>query len=106
MVRLVLMFVSPVWWTGCEGSTRWLNVRRLARSSRCRAMGAGGLAPAEQRGDAVDGGDPHEPIDDPRRCACRPELLAEDPRDEIELGDRDQAPVEAADDDQGGGNEV
>src|SRR4051812_13055456 len=67
MVRLVLMFVSPVWGR--------LSVRCLARSSGCRAMGAGGLAPAEQRGDAIDGGEAHEAVDDPRRRVRRSEFL-------------------------------
>ena len=69
-------------------------------------MGAGGLAPAEQRGDAIDGGEPHEAVDDPAGRVRRAEVLAEEPGHEVELGDRDQTPIEAADDEQRSGNDV
>src|SRR4051812_41441022 len=68
--------------------------------------GAGGATGAEQRGDAVDGGDADEPVDHAARRVGRAELLAEQPGDEIELGDRDEAPVEAADDQERGSDEI
>src|SRR5436190_1554714 len=68
--------------------------------------GAGGATGAEQRGDAVDGGDADEPVDHAARRVGRAELLAEQPGDEIELGDRDEPPVEAADDQERGSDEI
>jgi hypothetical protein len=66
-------------------------------------LSAGGPARGEQRREAVDRAEPHEPIDEPTGRVGRPELLAEDPGHEVELGDRDQPPVEPADDDEDGG---
>ena len=62
-------------------------------------MGARGPALGDPRGDQIDGGEPHEPVDDPAGRVRRAEVLAEDPGDEIELGDRDETPVERTDDD-------
>ena len=62
-----------------------------------------GPALREQRADGIDRGEPHEAVDDPAGRVRGAELLAEDPGDEVELGERDQAPVEPADDEQGSG---
>src|SRR5918995_6845008 len=76
-------------------------------------MGGGGgpaggraAAAARERRDAVDGGDADEAVDDAAGRVRRAELLAEDPGDEVELGDRDEPPVEPADDHERRGEQV
>src|SRR5581483_7992961 len=71
--------------------------------------GARGCAPAgvDEGGDAVEGGSADEAVDGSARCVRVAEVhAAEDPGDEIELRDADEAPVEAADEHEGGGEQV
>ena len=49
--------------------------------------GVQGLAAGEQGGGAVHGRDSHEPVDDSARHVRGAEVLSEDPRHEVELGD-------------------
>lgn len=61
---------------------------------------------ADQRGDAVDRSQAYEAVDDPARHIGLAEVETEDPGDEIELRDCDQAPVEAADEQKHGGDQI
>jgi MerR family transcriptional regulator, light-induced transcriptional regulator len=58
------------------------------------------------RRDRVDGGETDQPVHEPASRVRLPEALAEDPGDEVELGYRDETPVEPADDQQGPGEYI
>src|SRR6185369_16961173 len=61
-------------------------------------------AGAEQRAGEHGGGDPDQPVDDPAGDVGLTEVLAEQPRDEVELRQGDETPVETTDDHKGGGD--
>src|SRR5215218_7841552 len=67
---------------------------RRGRRGRSRAcLTAAGGEPAE----AVHGREPDEAVDDPAGGVRLAEVEADHPRNQVELRDRDEAPVEAAD---------
>src|SRR5918994_4242110 len=94
--------------SGTSSAPPWRERMRIAGSGRGRRSAVDGSqpTPSKQRGSAVDGGEPHEPIDDATGGVRRAEVLAEDPRHQVELADRDQSPVETADDHEDGGEDV
>src|SRR6185312_8700750 len=63
-----------------------------------RTRGVTVASGTDERAGEHDGGDPHEPVDDPTGDVRLAEVLAEEPRDEVELRQGDKAPVETADD--------
>src|SRR5689334_2595770 len=61
---------------------------------------------SEQGTDAVDGGEADEAVHDAARDVRLPEVEADDRRHEVELRDCDEAPVEPADQNEGGREQV
>ena len=66
------------------------------RRSELRRADAGFAA--RELGDAVDGGESDESVDDAAGDVRLAEVLSDKPSDQVELGERDEAPVEPADD--------
>src|SRR6478609_2367605 len=61
---------------------------------------------ADQRDDAVDRRQADQAVDDAAGGVRLAELETKDPRDEVELRDGDETPVEAADDQERGGEQI
>src|SRR5512146_455258 len=80
---------------------------RGSASAGCGRSKGGPAARSQQRPDSVDRGETDEAVDDPARGVGVTEVeAATDPGDEVELGDRHEAPVEAADEHEGRGQQV
>src|SRR5690606_25039918 len=94
----------PAW----QRRTAWAGGDRDGRR-RDSAVGMGlgvdlaGVAGAQQRSDLPQGGHADQGVDHPGQRGI---LAAEDGRDQVELGQADQAPVDATDDHEGEGDEV
>ena len=71
------------------------------------AVLAAGAGPgAGKGGQLVDRGEADEAVDDPAHGVRLAEVETDERRDEVKLCDRDQAPIQAADHDQRGGEDV
>src|SRR5829696_8793255 len=77
-----------------------LSVECLLDGAR-RRLAAPATGDREQPRRPVDSSDADEPVDDPAGGVRLAEIAAEDRCHQVELGDRDEAPVEPADDQQG-----